>query len=128
MNQQLNIKQLELELTKLERHQHEIITAAPVWHEMQYGCRRLPRSRKRAVIEVYLFDVVKKNLLILPYDSRAAEWHAKERARLSRKGKPPPFVDGQIAAISMVNDLILVTRNIEDFKMFSGLKTENWHK
>ena len=118
----------EAVISKLERHQHEIITAAPVWHEMQYGCRRLPRSRKRAVIEVYLFDVVKKNLLILPYDSRAAEWHAKERARLSRKGKPPPFVDGQIAAISMVNDLILVTRNIEDFKMFSGLKTENWHK
>jgi tRNA(fMet)-specific endonuclease VapC len=115
-------------ISKLERHQHEIITAAPVWHEMQYGCRRLPRSRKRAVIEVYLFDVVKKNILILPYDSRAAEWHSKERARLSRKGKPLPFVDGQIAAIARVNDIVLVTRNIEDYIFFSGLKTENWHK
>lgn len=114
-------------ISKLEKHQHEIITAAPVWHELQYSCQRLPRSRKRAVIEVFLADVVKKNILILPYDNRAAEWHAKERARLSIQGKPPPFVDGQIAAITQVNDLVLVTRNIEDFKMFSELKIEKWH-
>ena len=111
----------------LEKHQHEIVTAAPVWHELQYGCKRLPPSRKREVIEVFLLDVVKENILILPYDDRAAEWHAKERARLSLKGKPPPFEDGQIAAIAKINDLVLVTRNVEDFKLFSGLKSENWH-
>ena len=114
-------------ISKLKKHQHEIITAAPVWHELQYGCQRLPRSRKRTVIEVFLADVVKKNILILPYDNRAAEWHAKERARLSLKGKPPPFVDGQIAAIAQVNNLVLVTRNIQDFETFSELKIENWH-
>jgi len=37
------------------------------------------------------------------------------------------FVDGQIAAISAVNGLILVTRNIDDFKQFLKLKIENWH-
>lgn len=114
-------------ISMLERRQHEVVTAAPIWHELQYGCKRLPRSRKREVIEIFLADVVRKNMLILPYDDRAAEWHAKERARLSKKGKPPPFVDGQIAAITEVNDLILVTRNIVDFESFSGLKTENWH-
>jgi tRNA(fMet)-specific endonuclease VapC len=36
-------------------------------------------------------------------------------------------VDGQIAAIAKINDLVLVTRNVEDFKLFSGLKSENWH-
>ena len=66
-------------------------------------------------------------MLILPYDDRAAEWHAKERARLSVKGSTPSFVDGQIAAIAQVNGLILVTRNIDDFKPFDGLKIENWH-
>ena len=111
----------------LEKHQHEIVTAAPIWHELQYGCWRLPRSRKREVIEVFLVDVVRKNMLILPYDDRGAEWHAKERSRLSLKGKLPAFVDGQIAAIAKVNGLVLVTRNVKDFKLFSGLKTENWH-
>jgi len=64
---------------------------------------------------------------ILPYDDRAAEWHAGERARLSSKGLTPLFVGGQIAAISVVNGLILVTRNIDDFKHFLRLKFENWH-
>jgi tRNA(fMet)-specific endonuclease VapC len=110
-----------------ERHQHEIVTAAPVWHELIYGCQRLPVSRKREILEAYLHDVLKPNMTILPYDERAAEWHAKERARLTTLGKMPSFVDGQIAAIAKVNTLILVTRNTSDFKKFSGLKFENWH-
>jgi tRNA(fMet)-specific endonuclease VapC len=40
----------------------------------------------------------------------------------------PPFVDGQIASIAKVNGLILVTKNIKDYRSFSRLKTENWHK
>jgi len=115
-------------LHKLEKHEHEIVTAAPVWHELQYGCRRLPGSRKRKIIESFLNDVVRQNMLILSYDDRAAEWHARERVRLSSKGKMPPFVDGQIAAIAKVNGLVLVTRNVEDYESFSGLKTENWHR
>ena len=64
---------------------------------------------------------------ILPYDEQAAEWHAKERARLASLGQMPSFVDGQIAAIAKVNGLVLVTRNTSDFEKFSGLKLENWH-
>ena len=114
-------------MNMLEKRQHEIVTATPVWHELQFGCQRLPRSRKREIIASFLNDIVKRTMLILPYDDRAAEWHAGERARLSSKGLTPPFVDGQIAAISMVNGLILVTRNIDDFKQFLRLKIENWY-
>jgi len=110
-----------------ERHQHEMVTAAPVWHELQFGCHRLPRSRKREVIDSFLNDIVKRTMLILPYDDRAAEWHAKERARLLSKELTPSFVDGQIAAVAKVNELILVTRNINDFRLFSRLEFENWH-
>ena len=110
-----------------ERHQHEIVTAAPVWHEFFYGCQCLPVSRKREILETFLYDVLKPNMTILPYDERAAEWHAKERARLISLGQMPSFVDGQIAAITKVNGLILVSRNTSDFKKFSGLKLENWH-
>ncbi len=115
-------------LSLIERYQHEIVTAAPVWHELYFGFERMPVSRKRKILESYLNDVVKSNMIILPYDERAAEWHAKERARLSAAGKPPSFVDGQIASIAKVNGLVLVTRNTADFKNFSGLKLENWHR
>ncbi|HUU41594.1 MAG TPA: type II toxin-antitoxin system VapC family toxin [Desulfatiglandales bacterium] len=114
-------------MKKFERNQHEMVTAAPGWHELQFGCQRLPRSRKKEVIASFLNDIVRRTMLILPYDDRAAEWHARERARLSFKGITTSFVDGQIAAITKVNGLILVTRNIDDFKPFSGFKLENWH-
>ena len=114
-------------MNMLERCQHEIVTAAPVWHELQFGCQRLPRSRKREMIASFLNDIIKRTMLILPYDDRAAEWHAWERARLSLKGLTPSFVDGQSADISVVNGLILVTRNIDDFKQFLRLKIENWY-
>ena len=37
-----------------------------------------------------------------------------------------PFVDGQIAAISAVNGLVLVTGNTKDYERFRGLNIENW--
>ena len=115
-------------MLKLEKYQNEIATATIVLHELQFGCRRLPASRKRELIEAYLEGVVAQNLEILPYDTAAADWHAAERARLTASGKPPAFADGQIAAIAKVNKLILVTRNVLDFKSFSGLKIQNWYK
>lgn len=114
-------------LELLEKHRFEIVTAAPVWHELQYGCHRLPFSRKRKLIEAFLKDVVKRNMEILPYDNRAASWHARERARLTSRGKTPSFTDGQIAAISAVNRLTLVSRNVADFELFSELTVVNWH-
>ena len=115
-------------MKKLEKHQNEMATAVVVWHELQFGYRRLPASRKRSLIKTYLEEVVAPSLPILPYDRAAAEWHADQRARLTAGGKTPSFVDGQIAAIAKVNGLTLVTRNSTDFKIFSGLKVENWYR
>jgi tRNA(fMet)-specific endonuclease VapC len=115
-------------MTMMEKHQDEVVTASLVWHELQYGCQRLPASRKREIIESYIENVIWQNMVILSYDEQAAIWHAKERARLAAEGRMPPFADSQIAAIAKVNGLILVTRNTSDFEMFSDLKVENWHK
>lgn len=113
-------------LRSLEKHQAEIATATPVWHELAFGAHRLPSSPKRRVIERYLYEVIRPNLLILPYDVAAAEWHAAERARLSRMGKTPPFVDGQIASIAKVNALVLITANVKDFLPFKGIEVKDW--
>ena len=71
-------------------------------------------------------EVVAPSLPVLPYGTRAASWHASERARLTTIGKTPSFVDGQIAAIAAVNDLTLVTANVSDYANFEGLRIENW--
>ena len=113
-------------LRRLASHEGETAIASIVWHELQFGCARLPVSRRREAIERYLEDVVLASFPILDYDRAAAEWHARERVRLEAAGKTPPFVDGQIAAIACVNDLVLVTQNKVDFRGFKGLRVESW--
>ena len=113
---------------RLEQHGNECAIAAPVWHELAYGCRRLPRGKRRNALESYLQDVVQVSFPILPYDGVAAAWHGHERARLENIGRPVPYVDGQIAAIAHVNGLVLVTVNTKDFDRFRELEVENWSK
>jgi tRNA(fMet)-specific endonuclease VapC len=113
-------------LGHLRRHRTEVAIPAIVWHELWFGCWRLPASARRTAIEHYLRHVVGPTLPILPYDARAAAWHSAERARLASLGHTPAFADGQIAAIAHTNDLILVTRNIADFVFFEGLRITSW--
>ncbi len=114
-------------LAKLQLNSSRIITATPVLHELYFGCYRLPSSRKRKFIEIYIREVIINTMAVLPYCDEAAQWHAEERARLAGIGQTPSFVDGQIAAIAYVHGLILVTRNRSDFQPFSSLHIENWY-
>ena len=113
-------------LQRLEEHGPECAIAAPVWHELTYGCRRLPNGKRRVALETYLHEVVRGSFPILPYDEGAATWHGQERARLEALGRPAPYVDGQIAAIAQVNGLVLVTANAKDFTRFKELRVETW--
>jgi tRNA(fMet)-specific endonuclease VapC len=103
----------------------EISTASVVIHELLYGCLRLPESKKRQTFLNYINGSV-LNWSTFDYESRAAQYHAQERARLSKIGKTLAFVDGQIASIAATNNLILVTNNVADFQFFDNLKIENW--
>jgi len=113
---------------KLEQQSLHCAIAAPVWHELVFGVSRLPAGKRRTGLEEYLQGVVRRSFPILAYDDAAAEWHAKERARLEDAGRPPPFVDGQIAAIAFTQGLTLVTANGKDFRPFSDLVTNDWSR
>jgi len=114
-------------MRKLERHKDEVVIASIVWHELVFGCDRLPPSEKRTLLEEFLSELANSSMLIFPYDTEAAAWHGRERARLSRLGLTPAFADGQIASIAKVHDLTLVTNNIRNYRHFDQLKMENWH-
>jgi len=107
-------------------HDGELATCSVVWHELSFGAARLAASKKRRAIEAYLEEAVRGILPILPYDQEAATWHAQERARLSKRGRPASAADGQIAAIASVNDLTVVTANVKDFRRFKDLAVEDW--
>lgn len=113
-------------LARIREHEDRLAIPSIVWHELLYGMARLPGSKRRSAIEQYLFEVVRATIPILPYDARAAHWHATERARLAELGRPPSFADGQIAAIAAVERLTLVTANTRDFASFEGVKVVDW--
>lgn len=113
-------------MQRLERHKEQCATAAPVVHEIRYGIELLPPSRRRDAYQRYLDDVVLRLYPVLPYDLRAAERHARERARQHALGVKKPYFDGLIAAIALVNDLVIVTANVRDFADYDGLAIESW--
>ncbi len=90
-------------LEKFRQHRHETATASVVWHELRYGCFRLPVSRKRDALESFLDNVIKPHILILPYNLESAEWHGIERAKLSLLGRTPSFADGQSSLTFLPN-------------------------
>jgi tRNA(fMet)-specific endonuclease VapC len=117
-----------LVLEKLRLNQDDLAISAITWHELWFGCQRLPASARRAAIEAYLTQVVAPAMPILPYEERAAAWHAAERARLAAAGRMPPFADGQIASIAHQNELILVTFNTADYQGFQEIRLDDWRE
>ncbi|WP_420456064.1 type II toxin-antitoxin system VapC family toxin [Rubrivirga sp.] len=113
-------------LTRIEVHTGETAIASVVWHELVYGLERMPAGRKRDYVARYLLDVVRPALPVVPFDTAAAEWLARERARLEAQGTPRPALDGMIAAVAARRGLILVTRNTDDVVGYDGLHVENW--
>lgn len=100
--------------------------AATTWEECWFGARRLPPSRRRLELEAFLSALVPQVLEVLPFDAAAADWLARERARLTLEGRRPAYADAQIAAVAATQHRVLVTRNTRDFHDFNDLRIEDW--
>ena len=112
-------------MDNLQRYAGELALAAPVLHELRFGWLRMPAGQRRDAIGRFVQDVV-GSLPVLPYDAQAARIHAELRVQRAQIGQPLPFVDGQIAAISIAHGITLVTRNTRDFSGLAGLRLVDW--
>ena len=102
---------------------------SPAWHELVYGMNYLSDGALKELIRDYLMTVIAPHFSIMQYDDRAAWIHADIRARLEKQGLPAPVVACQIASIAVANNMILVTKNPQDYKAIaenSTLQIENW--
>ena len=61
-----------------------------------------------------------------PFGDESALLFGQIRASLASVGTPIGAYDLQIAAIALVNNLILVTHNTREFERVSGLQLEDW--
>jgi len=112
-------------MRKLKQFENMIAVPSLVIHELYFGWLTMPEGKKKQSIGQFIVEVV-GCLTVFDYDASAARVHAEVRAELKKNGHTLPFVDGQIAAIAMVNGVTLVTRNTKDFQAISGIRLENW--
>jgi len=92
--------------------------------ELFYGAYKSARIEDNLAILARFFCLFK----VLPFDSQAALKMGIIRAHLAKKGTPIGPYDLQIAAIALVNNLILVTHNTREFKRIEGLQIEDWEE
>lgn len=91
--------------------------------ELLFGAEKSQRveQNRQAV-----FDFIYPNHIeILPISS-AVSLFAKEKARLQKIGCPVDDFDLLIGSSAVVNQLIMVTRNVRHFKHISNIQIENW--
>jgi tRNA(fMet)-specific endonuclease VapC len=69
---------------------------------------------------------VLSRVTVLDFTYPAAVRAGELRAEWKQAGTPVGYEDGLIAAVTLVADLILVTRNVRHFDHVSNLKVENW--
>lgn len=78
------------------------------------------------LVEAYGFLLrhlnVYRPIQVLPFDEAAAVQYQN----LSRSRVAVGVMDLRIAAIVLVNDATLLTRNLRDFRKVPGLKVEDW--
>ncbi|MEL7008708.1 MAG: type II toxin-antitoxin system VapC family toxin [Cyanobacteria bacterium J06648_1] len=107
-------------LKSLKRN--NIAVCSVVKAELFYGSMRSNNPKKALQIQKTFVE----QFISLPFDDRCALIYGKLRAKLASAGTPIGSNDLLIAAITLANDLILVTYNVREFSRVKGLKLEDW--
>lgn len=100
----------------------EIAVCSVVKAELFYGAFR-SNNPKRTLDRQQAFL---SRFVSLPFEDEAALLAGQIRAKLANAGTPIGSYDLQIAAISLVNNLTLVTHNTREFERVEGLQIEDW--
>lgn len=99
------------------------------WAEVLSGIKSLPDGKRKDSLFDYYIESVQKQYEILSFDASAANIYSDLYERLKTKVLPAQRFDLMIASLAISNNLILVTRNVSDFKDIaenSNLMIENW--
>ena len=102
----------------------EIFICDIVKFELYYGAYNGSRSEENLVILEKFF----RDFVSLPFDGEAAAVCGCLRFELKARGTPIGAYDLQIAAIALVNNLVLVTHNTREFARIPELELEDWEQ
>jgi toxin FitB len=99
----------------LRRNEREIAVDPIILGELRFGILLLPKSRRRARLERWFDDGVRR-LECLPWEMQTGLRWAELLARLRGSGRAMPIKDSLIAATALVHGLVVATRNRADFE------------
>lgn len=105
-----------------EQMPRDVTLCSVVRAELVFGAYRSERLAEN-LERVELFC---RAFTSLAFDDQAAEHYGRIRAQLHREGRLIGANDMLIASIALSADVILVTRNINEFSRVPGLTTEAW--
>lgn len=86
--------------------------------EIRKGIERLPASKRRTQLEVWLREDLRERFegRIWPIDAEVALSWGLLQGNAEGKGRRLPVIDGLLAATAVVHDAVLVTRNVKDLE------------
>ncbi len=90
--------------------------------ELLYG---VERSSSKKINHTIVHDFISR-LIVMDWNSKAAEKYATVRASLEEKGKPIGNMDMMIAAHALSINATIVTNNTRHFSQVPKLKCVNW--
>jgi toxin FitB len=99
----------------LRRHERAIAVDPVVLGEIRFGILLLPRGKRRARLERWFDEGVRK-LQCLPWEAETGLRWAELLARLRGSGRAMAIKDSLIAATALAHRLVVVTRNVADFE------------
>jgi len=97
----------------------------PVIAEIEYGIARLPRSKRRQVLQER-FDLLRAELPRCQWTDTVSERFGVIKATLERKGQRIEDFDAAIAAHALADGATLVTADLEHMVRVPGLEVEDW--
>lgn len=97
----------------------------PVMAEIEYGIRRLPRSKRKDMLAQRL-DLLKTEIQRCTWTDAVSETFGEIKASLERKGVRIEDFDAAVAAHAVASGGILVTANTKHMVRVVALEIEDW--
>jgi predicted nucleic acid-binding protein len=107
----------------LIRNESEVAIDPIVLGEIRFGILLLSKGKRRNRLERWFNQGIGK-IFCLPWEAKTGLRWAELLADLRKAGKSMPIKDSLIAATALTHDLIVVTRNTNDFKK-AGVRVLN---
>ena len=106
----------------------DLFLAVVTLGEIVRGVVRLPTSSRRSKLEAWVTELLPRQFAgrILAFDQQAAVIWGELMGTADRPGRPRASADAQIAATAIRHDLVLVTRNMPDFKELISALVNPW--